>query len=253
MVDVGIIAPIKYSSWMSNLVVVQKKTGDIHLCVDFRNLNQLSLKDKYPLPNMEHLLQRVTGAGMMSMLDGFSRYNQVLIKREDQLKTTFTTPWGTFMYLRMLFGIMNISATFQREMEFSFRDIIQKIIEIYQYDLTVVSKDRKDHLSHLRIVFEQCRKYGISLNPKMSVFGIDEGKFLGHMASKGGVSIDPERVQSIKDVHSPFNKKSLQSFFGKINFIQRFVPNFAERIKPMSDLLKKDVAFRWDNKAIKYF
>jgi hypothetical protein len=219
MVDVGIIAPIRYYSWMSNLVVVRKKTGDIHLCVDFHNFNQLSLKDNYPFPNMEHLLQRVTGAGMMSMLDGFSEYNQVLLNREYQLKTTFTTPWGTFMYLRMLFGLMNVGATFQREMDFAFRDLIQKIIEFYQDDLTVVSKDRKRHLSHLKIGFEQCRKYGISLNPKKSVFGIDEGKILGHMASKGGISIDPERVQSIKDVSPPVNKKSLQSFFGKINFI----------------------------------
>jgi hypothetical protein len=154
MVDTGIISPIRYSSWMSNLVVVRKNTGDIRLCVDFRNLNQLSLKDSYPLPNMEHLLQRVTGVGMMSMLDGFSGYNQFLLKREDQLKTTFTTPWGAFMYLRMSFGLMNASVTFQREMDFSFRDLIQKIIEIYQDALTVVSKDRKDHLSHLRIVFE---------------------------------------------------------------------------------------------------
>jgi hypothetical protein len=154
MVDAGIIAPIRYSSWMSNLVVVRKKNGDIRLCVDFRNLNQLLLKDNYPLPNMEHLLQQVTGAGMMSMLDGFSGYNQVLLKREDQLKTAFTTPWGTFMYLRMSFGLMKAGATFQRGVDFAFRDLIEKIIEIYQYDLTVVSKDRKDHLSHLRIVFE---------------------------------------------------------------------------------------------------
>ena len=97
---------------MSNLVVVRKKNGDIHLCVDFHNLNEMSLKDNYPLPNMEHLLQRVTGAGMMSMLDGLSGYNQVLLKREDQLKTVFTTPWGTFMYLRMPFGLMNAGATF---------------------------------------------------------------------------------------------------------------------------------------------
>jgi hypothetical protein len=140
---------------------------------------------------MEHLLQRVTGAGMMSMLDGFSGYNQVLLKREDQLKTTFTTPWGTFMYLRMPFGLMNVGATFQRAMDFSFRDLIQKIIEIYQDDLTVVSKERRDHISHLRIVFERCRKYGISLNPKKFVFGIDKGKLLGHIASEGGISIDP--------------------------------------------------------------
>lgn len=124
MVDAGIIAPIRYSSWMSNLVVVRKKNGDIRLCVDFRNLNQASLKDNYPLPNMEHLLQRVTGAGMMSMLDGFSRYNQVLLKRENQLKTAFTTPWGTFMYLRMPFGLMNVGATFQRAMDYAFRDLI---------------------------------------------------------------------------------------------------------------------------------
>jgi hypothetical protein len=253
MVDAGIIAPIRYYSWMSNLVVVRKKNGDIRLCVDFRNLNQLSLKDNYPLPNMEHLLQRVTGAGMMSMLYGFSGYNQVLLKREDQLKTAFTTPWGTFMYLRMSFGLMNVGATFQRAMDFAFRDLIQKIIEIYQDDLTVVSKDRKDHLSHLRIVFERCRKYGISLNPKKSVFGIDEGKLLGHVASQGGVSIDPERVQSIKDVRPPTNRKALQSFLGKINFIRRFVPNFVERIKPLSALLKKDVAFRWGDETNKSF
>ena len=113
----------------------------------------------------------------MSILDGFSGYNQLLLKREDQLKTTFTTPWGTFMYLRMPFGLMNVGATFQREMDFSIRDLIQKIIEIYQDDLIVVSKERKDHISHLRIVFERCRKYGISLNPKKFVFGIDKGSY----------------------------------------------------------------------------
>jgi hypothetical protein len=100
-------------------------------------------------------------------------------------------------------------------MDFSFRDLIQKIIEIYQDDLTVVSKERKDHISYLRIVFERCRKYGISSNPKKSVFGIDKGKLMGYIASKGGISIDLERVQSIKHVRPRANKKSLQSFFGK--------------------------------------
>jgi hypothetical protein len=116
-----------------------------------------------------------------------------------------------------------------------------------------MSNERKDHISHLGIIFERCRKYGISLNPKGSVFGIDEWKLLGHIASEGGISIDPERVQSIKDVLVPSNKKSLQSFFRKINFIRRFVPNFVERIKPMSALLKKDVVFKWDDKSINNF
>jgi len=113
---------------------------------------------------------------MMSMLDRFSGYNQVLVKREDQLKTTFTTPWGTLMYLIMPFGLMNVGSTFQRAMDFSFRDLIQKIIEIYQEDLTIVSKNINDHVSHLRNFFKRCRKYGISLNPKKSIFGIDKGK-----------------------------------------------------------------------------
>jgi hypothetical protein len=132
---------------------------------------------------MEHLLQRVTGASMMTMLDGFSGYNQVLLKREYQLKMTFTTPWRTFMYLRMIFFLMNAGSTFQRPMDFSFRDIIKNIIEIYQDYLTVVSKEIKDHISHLIIVFERCRKYGISLNPKKSIFRIDKGKILGHIFS----------------------------------------------------------------------
>jgi hypothetical protein len=93
MVDANIIGLIIYSSWMANLVVVRKKSGDIRLSVEFRNLNKLSLKDNYPLPNMEHLIQRGTRVGMMSMLDGFSGYNQVLVKKEGQLKTSFTTPW----------------------------------------------------------------------------------------------------------------------------------------------------------------
>jgi hypothetical protein len=137
------------------------------------------LKENYPLPNMEHLLQRVTGAGMMSMLDGFSGYNQVLLKREDQLKTTFTTPWVAFMYLKIPFGLMNAGETFQRAVDFAFRDLIWKIIEIYQDDHTVVSKERKYHISHLKIVFERCRKYGFSLNTKKYFFGIDKGKILG--------------------------------------------------------------------------
>jgi hypothetical protein len=112
---------------MFNLVVVRNKNGDIRLCVDFMNLNQLSLKDNYTLPIMENLLQRVIGVGMISMLDGFSNYNQVLVKREDQLKTTFTTPWGTFMCLRIPFGLMNVGSTFQRAMEFSFRNMCSRV------------------------------------------------------------------------------------------------------------------------------
>ena len=102
-----IIIPLRYSKWIANLVVARNKNGEIRLCVDFRNLNKCSKKDNYPLPKMEHLLQRISGASVMSFLDGFSSYNQVFVHPDDQDKTAFTTPWGTFMYAKMPFGLMN--------------------------------------------------------------------------------------------------------------------------------------------------
>ena len=110
--EAKIIVSFRFSKWLANLVPIRKKSGEIRLCVDFRNLNQVSLKDKYPLPKMDHILQRVVGSQRMSMLDGFLGYNQVAVHPDDQEKITFTTPWGTFMYPKMPFGLMNVGATF---------------------------------------------------------------------------------------------------------------------------------------------
>jgi hypothetical protein len=253
MLEAGIIAQTRHSSWCSNLVVARKKNGKISICIDFRNLNIVCTKDHYPLPKMETLLQRVTGLGMISMLDEFSGYNQIRLKAEDRHKTTFTTPWGTFEYLRMLFGLSNVGATFQRAMDYAFRGLNGKLIEIYQDDLRVFSKDGKTHLNHLRQVLDRCREFGISLNPAKSVFGVTEGKLLGHIISKEGVKLDPERVESIGKVPLPASKKSLQSFLGQTNFVHRFIPNYAEIMKPIYKLLKKDVKFEWNEESKRAF
>ena len=138
---------------MSKLVSVRKKTGEIRLCIDFRNLNRASLKDNYPLPKMDHILQKVVGSKRISLLDGFSGYNQVLVLPRDQHKTTFTTPWGTFMYVKIPFGLMNAEDTFQRAMEIAFSEDIGYFIIIYLDDITVFSKNDKENLIHLRIFF----------------------------------------------------------------------------------------------------
>jgi hypothetical protein len=234
-------------------VVFKKKNGGIILCVDFNNLNVSYEKDNYMLPNIETLLQRVIGFGIMSMLYGFYGCNQVLVKKEDQNKTTFTTPWGTFEYLRMPFGLLNVGATFQRAMDFSFKDLIGKIIEIYQDDLTIFSKGRSSHISHIRQVFERCHKYGISLNLCKSMFGVDEGKLLWHIISKDGVNIDLEREKEIKKVPLPQNKNSLQYFLREINFVRRFIPNFVEIVNPILKLLNKYVKFEWCEEGRKSF
>jgi hypothetical protein len=145
---------------------VWKKNGEIRLCVDFQNLNKVSDKDNYLVPPMEQILQQVSGSERLSLLDGFSRYNQVLMSPPDQLKTTFRTPWVTYAYRKMPFGLINAGAIFHRAMDISFRCLINLSIVVYLDYVTVYSKNKDDHLAHLRAVLLRCRKYNISLNPQ---------------------------------------------------------------------------------------
>ncbi len=251
--DAKIIVSLRFSKWVANLVPVRKKNGEIRLCVDFRNLNRVSLKDNYPLPKMDHILQKVVGSQRMSMLDGFSGYNQVQVHPDDQEKTAFTTPWGTFMYAKMPFGLMNAGATFQRAMDIAFSEEKDKILVIYFDDITVFSNSDEEHMQHLKRVFNKCRKYGISLNPKKSHFAMAEGKLLGHIISKDGIKIDPQRVQAILQVDLLRNKKEVQSFLGQVNFLRRFISCFAEIVKNITNMLKKDHEIKWTEDAKKSF
>jgi ribonuclease HI len=249
LLDAKIIVPLRYSDWIANLVPVRKKNGEIRLCVDFRNLNKSSLKDNYPLPKMDHVLEKVVGANRMSMIDGFSGYNQIAMNEQDREKTAFTTPWGTFMYDKMPFGLMNAGATFQRAMDIAFVGERDKFVVIYLDDLTVFSKTDEEHLSHLKQTFEKCRRYGLSLNPKKSHFAMQEGKLLGHIVFKDGIKIDPKRVEAIQTINIPRNVKEIQAFLGTINFLRRFVPNFAEIVKLITGMLKKDSKVKWTTEA----
>ena len=161
----------------------------------------------------------VSGSELFYLLDGFSGYNQVLVAEEDRLKTTFRTRSGTFAYRIMRFGLINAGATFQRDMDIAFSGLIGRSVVIYLDDITIFSKRREEHAFHLRHIFERCRKYGISLNPKKCVFAVTEGKLLGHVVSKKGISIDPERIRAIEQIPLPHNKKGMQSFMGTINFV----------------------------------
>jgi hypothetical protein len=157
-------------------VGVRKKNSEISVCVDLRNLNRSSLKDNYPLPKMYHVLEKMVGANKMSMIDGFSGYNQIEVHEDDKEKTAFTTPWGTFMYNKMPFGLMNARATFQRAIDIAFVGERDKFVIIYLDNLTVFYNSDAEHLVHLKQMFEKCRKFGLSLNPKKSYFAMEEGK-----------------------------------------------------------------------------
>jgi hypothetical protein len=149
---------------------------------------------------MDHILQKVVGSSRISLLDVFLGYNQVLVHPEAQEKIAFTTPWGTFMYVKIPFILMNVGATFQRVMDIAFVDELGRFIVICLDDVIVYSQSDEEHLQHLRRMFKKCRKFGISLNPKKSLFGLEEGKLLGHIISKDGIRIDPSRIESIQKV-----------------------------------------------------
>lgn len=153
----------------------------------------------------------------------------------------------------MPFGLINAGATFQRAMNSSFKDLRDKIIVIYLDDLTVYSKRRKHHLRDLEKVLERCRQHGISLNPTKSIFFIEEGKLLGHIVSKEGVKIDPERVKAIQKLVLPTNRSDLKSFFGQINFLRSFVPEFSEKVRYMLDMMSEKRPFRWQEEGKKAF
>ena len=150
-------------------------------CVDFRNLNKSSKKDNYLVPPMEQILQKVSGSEILSLLDGFSGYNQILVSTDDQLKKTFRAPWATYAYRKMPFGLINAGATFQRAMDIDFRWLFNHLVVVYLDDATIFYKCRHDLINHLRKLFERCRKFRVSLNPKKTIFDVPDEHETRHL------------------------------------------------------------------------
>lgn len=185
---------------------------------------------------------------MFSFLEGFSGYNQVLVAEPNRPKTTFRTNWGMFSFCRMLFGLVNTGATFRCAMDIALHGLIGIIIAIYLHDVTFFSRQQLDHLRHLKKIFEQCRKYGISLNPKESIFVVSKDNLLGYMIAKNGIKVDMDRVWINTQIPYPVNNKAMQSSLGKNNFLQKFISNYVQIFKQIQEMIKKNVVYSWVNK-----
>jgi ribonuclease HI len=241
----GFIKPIQHPRWLSNIVPVKKKNGQIRCCVDFRNLNKACPKDEFPLPNMDLLIDSAAGSAMFSFMDGFSGYNQIRMSPRDAEKTAFRTPIGNFYYTVMPFGLKNAGATYQRTMTAMFHDMIHQEIEDYVDDIVVKSKKREDHVEVLRKVFERCRLYKLKMNPLKCAFGVSAGKFLGFLVHNRGIDVDPAKASAIATMKPPTSHKELKSFLGRLSYIRRFIPGLAAVTSTFSHLLKKGVSFNW--------
>jgi hypothetical protein len=196
LLKMGFIYAVLLTEWVSNLVVVNKKEGKIQVCTDFWDLNKAFPKDNYPTPFINQILDDYARDEIFSFMDRFFGYNQIQIKPQDQHKTTFICPWGTFSYKKMPVGLENVGATFQWAMSYAFHDI-KKIVEAYLDDLAAHSRKRADHPAHLRAIFDRCRKYKTRLNPLKCNFCVVTGRLLGSIISKHGIMVDPFKVEAI--------------------------------------------------------
>ncbi|XP_024178407.1 uncharacterized protein LOC112184382 [Rosa chinensis] len=262
LLDAGVIYPISDSKWVSPVQVVPKKGGmtvvkndkgeDVpqrvqngwRVCIDYRKLNSATRNDHFPLPFIDHMLERLAGHSYFCFLDGYSGYNQIVIAPEDQEKTTFTCPFGTFAYRRMPFGLCNAPATFQRCMMALFHDMTEKFMEIFMDDFSVHGNTFDDCLHHLSLVLKRCEESNLVLNWEKCHFMVEEGIVLGHVVSKRGIEVDKAKIEVIEKLPPPVNIKGIRSFLGHAGFYRRFIPNFSKISKPLCDLLAKDAS--WD-------
>jgi hypothetical protein len=249
LLKAGFIYPVALTEWVYNPVSIDKKGGSICVCVDYRDINKACLKDNFPTPFVDQIVDDCAGSEIFSLMDGFFGYNQINIAPEDQHKMDFICPWGTFTYRKLPFGLKNAGATFQRAMSYAFHDI-KHIVQPYLDDLPAHSLRRADHPTHLRAIFVRCRFYRILLNPHKCVFCVESSRLLGFIISRHGIQVDPIKVEAILNLPPPSSLCQLQSLQGKANFLRRFIPNYAEITRGFTRLLKKGSEFVWDNVMI---
>ncbi|KAM5578073.1 hypothetical protein ABKV19_008411 [Rosa sericea] len=271
LLDCGVIYPISDSKWVSPVQVVPKKSGVTvvqnaenelvpqrtvtghRVCIDYRRLNATTRKDHFPLPFIDQMLERLAGHDYYCFLDGYSGYNQIAIANEDQEKTTFTCPFGTFAYRRMPFGLCNAPGTFQRCMVSIFSDYIEKIIEVFMDDFSVFGKNFDDCLNNLEIILKRCMETNLVLNWEKCHFMVKQGIVLGHIVSARGIEVDKAKVDIVRYLPSPTSVREIRSFLGHAGFYRRFIKDFSKISRPLCQLLQKDVAFVFDKECQEAF
>ncbi|KAI5347496.1 hypothetical protein L3X38_015375 [Prunus dulcis] len=240
---------------IKGVTVVENDNGEVvptrvitgwRMCIDYRKLNSVTRKDHFPLPFRDQILERVVGHMYYCFLDGYSRYYQIEISLEDQEKTTFTCPFGTFAFRKMPFGLCNAPATFQRCMISIFSDMVEKYLEVFMDDITVFGDSFYDCLSNLENVLIRCKEKILVLNWEKCQFMVTSGIVLGHIVSHKGIEVDKSKIDLIANLPIPKTIKEIRSFLGHAGFYWRFIQNFSAIARPLNNLLEKDAKFDWN-------
>nr|ABA97778.2 retrotransposon protein, putative, Ty3-gypsy subclass [Oryza sativa Japonica Group] len=238
----GYIRP-STSPWGAPVIFVEKKDKTKRMCVDYRAHNEVTIKNKYPLPRIDDLFDQLKGATVFSKIDLRSGYHQLRIREEDIPKTAFITRYGLFECTVMSFGLTNAPAFFMNLMNKVFMEFLDKFVVVFIDDILIYSKSEEEHEQHLRLVLEKLKEHQLYAKFSKCDFWLKEVQFLGHIVNAQGVAVDPANVESVTKWTPPRTVTQVRSFLGLAGYYRRFIENFSKIAKPMTQLLKKEEKF----------
>jgi hypothetical protein len=271
LLDAGIIYSVPHSEWVSlvhygpkkgGLTVVKNEKNELipqrtvtgwRMCIDYRKLNKATKKDHFPLPFIDEMLERLENHAYFCFLDGYSGFMQIPIHSDDQHKTTFTFPYGTFSYRRMPFGLCNAPASFQQCLMAVFSELIKEIVEVFMDNFSVYGKTFADCFTNLDKVLTRCGEVDLVLNWEKCHFMVKQRIVLGDVISERGIEVDKAKVEAVEKLPPPMDIKSFRSFLGHAGFYRRFIKDFSRITKPLTNLLQKDVSFNFDEMCLAAF
>ena len=237
LLSAGVISK-SHSPWASNIILCRKKDQSIRMCIDYRQLNQRTIKDSYALPRIKEILDSLGGNCYFTVLDMKSGYHQVEINEAHKERTAFTVgPLGFYEFNRLPFGLANAPASYQRLMEECLGDLNMKICFIYLDDLIIFSKTFDEHMDHLEMVFQRLQEANLKLSTKKCVFLKKKVKFVGHIVSEDGIEPDPDKVEVVLNWPKPDNPEKVCQFLGFIGYYRKFIKNFSKIARPLIDLM----------------